>query len=102
MLLLNPVDSFPFKTSIGMKPDKYNAGYDPARKPTTITMTTSDGASQVNDCSVKPNCLPATWLNNGKSKMASAIAMKVETRVTKVDSVRNWAIKFFLADPKTF
>src|SRR3569833_2307114 len=101
-LFLNPVDSFPFNTCIGWKPERYKAGYDPARKPTANTIMMSAGTNHLSDCSVKPNCLPATWLKSGISKKASTIAITADSRVTKVDSVRNCAIKLPRADPNTF
>src|SRR5271165_6738402 len=59
------------------------------------------GNNQPNICEVMTNSLPDTWLNNDNNVPAANNAIAVAAIVTKMDSVKNWAIKYLRGDPNT-
>ena len=86
---------------MGWKAERKNAGYDPARKPTTSTITNNDGNSHVKLSEVNASCLPAIWLKSGNNSHASPTANTVDVSVTNNDSVKNCATRYLRADPST-
>src|ERR1700760_3149737 len=86
---------------MGWKEERYNAGYEPAKHPTTITKIVIMGNSQPITCGVMVNSLPARLLNIPKNAQATNTDIIAAIKVIIMDSVRNCITRFLRAEPKT-
>ena len=84
-----PAESWPFKTLIGLKPDKNKAGYEPARHPTIKIRPINTGASHLMIVAETTNSFPESSLNKGNSARATITAIIAATKVIITDSVKN-------------
>src|SRR5882757_951527 len=57
--------------------------------------------SQTRVCELTIISLPDSWLNAGNNAIAAIKAITVAAKATKIDSIRNCAIRCFFNDPKT-
>src|ERR1700761_4515899 len=66
-----------------------------------MIIASKTGISHDITCQVMTSCLPAMLLNTGNNNHAASKAIRVDTSVTRIDSVRNWAMRCLRAEPNT-